>query len=435
MANQDQLALLKNHGVAHWNAHLERNDSKVIFTDGKSFDHLPSTKIDLSGADLSNLDLRGIDLYQADLSQAKLSGSNLINANLRSANLHGADLSNVQAEGTDFYGSNLSYAVLSSSNFAGAIFFHSDLFHCKAGGAIFNRANLYKCDLSRGYFFQTQFVEATMDKCDLSDADLTRANLAQASLVKSTFDYAELQQTDLQHSNLSYSSFIETTIYDCRIDHSKVYGISVWGVNPERLSQQNLILSKDDKNSFYVDDLELAQFIYLLTERKKIRNLIASLTSKSVLILGRFTPERKEILEVIAEQLRRNNLLPIIFDFDKNTNRDFTETVKILAGLSVFVIVDITNPKSSPLELQATIPDYQIPFVPIIAAGEQPFSMFKDLHSKYNWVLTPIAYDRKEVIIEAFDQAILKRAWEKRKELASLKNKEMEVLSFDEFIK
>jgi hypothetical protein len=48
--------------------------------------------------------------------------------------------------------------------------------------------------------------------------------------------------------------------------------------------------------------------------------------------------------------------LPIVFNFDKPETKDFTETVRLLAGLSKFVIADITNPKSSPLELQATIP-------------------------------------------------------------------------------
>ena len=87
-------------------------------------------------------------------------------------------------------------------------------------------------------------------------------------------------------------------------------------------------------------------------------------------------------------QLRKHNLLPIIFDFERATSRDFTETIKTLAGMSLFVIADITNPKSAPLELQATIPDYQIPFVPIMQEGETPFSMFADL-TKYPWVLRP----------------------------------------------
>ena len=89
----------------------------------------------------------------------------------------------------------------------------------------------------------------------------------------------------------------------------------------------------------------------------------------------------------MAEELRSRNLLPIIFDFMGSSARDFTETIKVLAGMSLFVIADITNPKSAPLELQAIVPDYQIPFVPILQAGEQPFAMFTDLTNKDHWVL------------------------------------------------
>jgi hypothetical protein len=81
----------------------------------------------------------------------------------------------------------------------------------------------------------------------------------------------------------------------------------------------------------------------------------------------------------MSEKLRISGFLPIIFDFEGSTSRDFTETIQNLAGLSLFVIVDITNPKSTPLELQAVVPDYKIPFVTIIENGQEPFSMFKDL--------------------------------------------------------
>jgi hypothetical protein len=85
-----------------------------------------------------------------------------------------------------------------------------------------------------------------------------------------------------------------------------------------------------------------------------------------VLILGRFTPERKAVLDALRTELRQRSYLPILFDFEKSTTKDFTETIKILADMSLFVIADISNPKSSPLELQATIPDYMVPFVLII---------------------------------------------------------------------
>jgi hypothetical protein len=135
-----------------------------------------------------------------------------------------------------------------------------------------------------------------------------------------------------------------------------------------------------------------------------------------VLILGRFTPERKAVLDAMADQLRSHNLLPIIFDFERATSRDFTETIKTLAGMSLFVIADITNPKSAPLELQATIPDYQIPFVPILQEGEEPFSMFADL-KKYPWVLSPLEYPSLADLLRVFKTAIIDEAFEIHKKL------------------
>src|SRR6185369_14604398 len=107
-----------------------------------------------------------------------------------------------------------------------------------------------------------------------------------------------------------------------------------------------------------VDNLEIAQFVYLLLNNAKIRDVISTIAKKAVLILGRFNlPERKAILDGLRDKLREHGLVPIVFDFEKATERDFSETIKVLAGMSLFVIADVTNPKSTPLELQATVPD------------------------------------------------------------------------------
>ena len=102
--------------------------------------------------------------------------------------------------------------------------------------------------------------------------------------------------------------------------------------------------------------------------------------------------------------------------------------------MSLFIIADITNPKSSPLELQATVPDYQIPFVPIIQAGEKPFSMLSDLQSKYDWVLQPvITYSAPENLILGFKKGILDRAWHKHQALQKKKTAVIETQSIDDF--
>jgi hypothetical protein len=137
----------------------------------------------------------------------------------------------------------------------------------------------------------------------------------------------------------------------------------------------------------------MAQFIYLLLHIESIREVIDTIGKEGVLILGRFTGGRKAVLDALRTALRRRGFLPLVFDFEKPIQRDFTETIMTLAGLSLFVIAEITNPRSAPLELQAAVPDYMIPFVPVIAEGETLFSMFIDLQRKFDRVLDVLTYD------------------------------------------
>jgi hypothetical protein len=94
--------------------------------------------------------------------------------------------------------------------------------------------------------------------------------------------------------------------------------------------------------------------------------------------------------------------------------------------MSRFIIADITNPKSTPLELQATMPDYMIPFVPIIQEGEEPFSMFRDLKQKYGaWVLDILEYDSAESLIDVMDNAVVQPALDKAYELIDRKTADL----------
>ena len=62
-----------------------------------------------------------------------------------------------------------------------------------------------------------------------------------------------------------------------------------------------------------------------------------------MLILGRFTEERKAVLDAIRDELRRRDYIPILFDFDKPANRDLTETISLLARMARFIVADITE--------------------------------------------------------------------------------------------
>jgi hypothetical protein len=107
--------------------------------------------------------------------------------------------------------------------------------------------------------------------------------------------------------------------------------------------QQNLVVTPMDEPTVMVDNIEVAQFVYLLLHNKKIRDVIDTIGKKGVLLLGRFTEGRMVVLERLREKLRDLGYVPMVFNFDKPETKDFTETVRVMCGLSHFVIVDISR--------------------------------------------------------------------------------------------
>jgi hypothetical protein len=288
-----------------------------------------------------------------------------------------------------------------------------------------SEANLSGVDLSH----------SNLSEADFSRADLTNAKLVKANFIRAFLNRSNLSGSDLSQANLSHSILVGVNITNATISNSNVYGISVWDLEGEFERQNDLIITPHNKSVITVDNIEVAQFVYLILNNKKLRDVLNTLTSKTVLILGRFAiPERKAILDALRNKLREYDLLPIVFDFDRPTDKDFTETIKTLAGMCYFVIADITNPKSSPLELQATVPDYQIPFVPIIQEGESPFAMMVDLQKKYPWVLPTRSYDSIETLMSALKPGIIDPAVEMRNKLRLVKAQEQVTESLRDYV-
>jgi len=186
-----------------------------------------------------------------------------------------------------------------------------------------------------------------------------------------------------------------------------------------------LVITPLDQPTITVDNLKIAQFIYLLLNNQEIRDTIDTITSKVVLILGRFVPERKAVLDALRDALRNRNYTPVLFDFEKPTSRDFTETVRTLAHLSRFIIADLTDPSSIPQELQAIVPDLEIPIQPLLLEARREYSMFVDFR-KYHWVLPVYLYKDRASLIASLQDAIIEPAEKKAKELALEKAKRLE---------
>jgi uncharacterized protein YjbI with pentapeptide repeats len=342
----------------------------------------PTATVDLSYAKLHDINLDEYDLSNARLYKADLQGASLWKANLTAADITQANLQ----------GSNLRQTILK--------------------GAVAVRANI-----SRSVCWKANLQDANLFLADFWGTDLSEANLRNATLIEARLHGAILIRADLQNANLS---------------KAMVYGSSIWDAILDGATQRDLVITPDAGRQKWhgydrmkingpvmtVDDLEVAQFIYLLINNAKVRRVIDTITSKLVLLLGRFTPERKAVLDSLREALRQHDLIPVLFDFEKPSDRDITETVGLLGHLARMVIADLTDPRSVPQELQRLIPSLpSVPIQPIIQEAQSPYSMFPDFGA-YLSVLPPLPYRDANHLCEILQSKILEPATEKSKEIA-----------------
>jgi len=329
--------------------------------------------IDLRGAWLDGMCVGTADLSGVQLDGASLRGCWMFRADFHNASLRGADFSPL--EGSGIPGGR----AWGESRLCNANFFNAHLEGANLTGAWLGGANLHDAHLD----------DAILRGADLSEADLVNASLRKADLCGAT-----------------------------------VYGVSAWDVDMEGAIQSDLVITPPGMDArVTAPNIAIAQFIYLLFEHPQIGEVINTIGNQAVLILGRFT-DRMDVLNALSGEVRRCGYLPIVFSFERPQDCNFTETVMVLAGLSRFIIADITAPRSVPLEMQAIIPNFMIPFVPILQkGGEEPFSMFRDLSQK-DWVLTLLKYGSIDELKMVFEEAIVKPANEKREILRKLKAEE-----------
>ena len=211
--------------------------------------------------DLSNAPLGDIKLPKADLSGARLDGIHLRWAYMREAQLSGASLS---------------------------------------------KADLSIIDLSKADLRGANLRHANLDGAYLRQADLSGADLFEANLLGVNFNLAILKKCNLEGANLRNAVLVDTDLSEANLNGSRVYGASVWNVKTADAKQQNLLITREwSEPSITVDNLKVAQFIYLMLNNSEIRDAVDTITSKAVLILGRFTDNRKAVLDALREELRK----------------------------------------------------------------------------------------------------------------------------------
>ena len=284
-------------------------------------------------------------------------------------------------------------------------------------------SNLWGANLAGADPHEARFMEATLTKADFSHADLRDALINDARAPYTTFNYcnligAYLWGTDFREANFQAANLTGADLRNCQLARAnfraatlvgcKVFGISAWDLDLESARQRDLNVNRSEAPPVLVDDLEVAQFVYLLLDNKRLRRVIDTITSKVVLILGRFTPERKAVLDAFREYLSANDYVPIIFDFPVPESRDTSEVVTLLARMARFIIADLTSPSSIPKELEAITPSLAVPVKPPVE-GDALYSMFKD-YWKYDWVLPVHRYGSLDDLLDSVGKDVVEPA-------------------------
>jgi hypothetical protein len=236
-----------------------------------------------------------------------------------------------------------------------------------------------------------------LDDADLRNADLSSTNMNGTSLVRA----------DLSGANLRFARLVDADVWDANLSTCRVYGCSVWNLRGQPKDQQNIVITPIGEPEIIVDNIAVAQFVYLLLDNAAIRQIIDTITYKVVLILGRFTPERNAILDAIRDELRKRDYLPVLFDFEKPANRDRTETVSTLAHMARFVIADLSDPKSIPHELAHVAPLLpSVPIMPLIVRPQKEYAMFEHFFG-FRHVLKPLRYRDETHLLSILNDKVI----------------------------
>jgi hypothetical protein len=114
------------------------------------------------------------------------------------------------------------------------------------------------------------------------------------------------------------------------------------------------------------------------------------------------------VLDALRNELRHRGFSPVLFDFDQPSSKDLIDTVKILAQMSRFVIIDLTEPRCSPHELQSVYDATKVPIQSLILEGHKPFATFWNLKAASpDRVLAPFAYRDLSHLMESLEKCII----------------------------
>lgn len=245
-------------------------------------------------------------------------------------------------------------------------------------------------------------ADLDLNDLDLRGADLRKAGMWGCNLQRTDLSDADLRDADLNWANLCRARLIGTDVTGANFRNAWIYGSALWDLKGSPSSDVDISIVPDGPNYWRSDrevfriatgGLRIAPFLSslysTLTEGQPdglLSELVNGLTTRIVLVLGRFTNNRATLDRITTTIRNSGAMIPLVFDFARPISRDLTESVTLWARLCHFMVADLSNPSSVPHELASIIPFLpSVRLYPIIQKGQKPYAMFEHL-LKYPWV-------------------------------------------------
>lgn len=404
--------------------HLEILSKGVEFWNNYRRTH-PEFVPDLSESNLSRFNLNSINLKRANLRYSIVSEAyspnTISNADLEDADLSHSILDACILKYTNLTNANLLNVRICEAGLVQPSFISANLRNINLHGAFLGRVSLQRCILDEASIEKTRFYQCSFDQlsfhqAQLSNLDFSNHNFYRASFSDTVWENVKVDNCEFVDANFNRASFNNCSFRSCDIT-----GVSTWNISYDEATKFSSLFA----GGFQLDSLEVAQFINLLQDNKKFRNVIDTVTTKVVLILGRFGEETKPILDAISLEIKRIGLLPVIFDFEKSENRNFIETVMLVAHMAYFVIADFTDAKIVIQEVTEIVKNIAVPFAPILRsdADFEPITL-SDLRVNHRSLLDTFIYNDQTHLIKNLKNEVIDPAIAKGKELNFLRNKQ-----------
>lgn len=248
---------------------------------------------------------------------------------------------------------------LSKTNFSGSLLEKATAFHCKADEANFSKSfmNDSKWGDSKKLFFcnfsDCKAVNTYFGHCNIQDSSFENSILRRAS-----FRGSILKKVNFKNADLRFAILTDVHCENVDFSGAKLYGASLWNLDCDKITCDNIDISKKADGSVIVNNLQFASLLLsIFNPKKALDELISIVKFNSIVILGNdseFTSYNQ--LHFISNIVTECKFIPIIIREQKEIiGESYLQKAIMYSLLSKFVLIENSTASGHLLELKAVL--------------------------------------------------------------------------------